>query len=91
MSVADAAEEIVTPRIPRLPAIDRASLSLGWAGVPSTFLLHAERAAQRYGVSQPDLLVELGRRKMVAGQEDMILDVAIDLRDNAERGPEAIA
>jgi 4-hydroxy-2-oxovalerate aldolase len=82
MGVADAAEGIVAARVERLPAIDRASLALGWAGVPSTFLLHAERAARRYGVPQAELLLELGRRKMVAGQEDMILDVAIAMRDS---------
>jgi 4-hydroxy 2-oxovalerate aldolase len=80
IGVADAAEDVVSVRVKRLPAIDRASLSIGWAGVPSTFLLHAERAAQRYEVPQAELLLELGRRKMVAGQEDMILDVAIDMR-----------
>jgi 4-hydroxy-2-oxovalerate aldolase len=86
--VADAAEEIVSTRVDRLPGIDRASLFLGWAGVPSSFLLHAERAARRYDVSQAELLLELGKRKMVAGQEDMILDVAIDMRasgNGAER------
>ncbi|HJZ38684.1 MAG TPA: 4-hydroxy-2-oxovalerate aldolase [Solirubrobacterales bacterium] len=77
-SVAAAAEE-VAEIVDRRPTIDRASLMLGWAGVPSTFLLHSQRAAERYEVEQDQLLLELGRRKIVAGQEDMIIDVAIDL------------
>jgi 4-hydroxy 2-oxovalerate aldolase len=89
MGVANAAEDIVATRLERLPAIDRGSLMLGWAGVPSTFLLHAERAAQRFEVSQAELLLELGRRKMVAGQEDMIVDVAIAMRSFAGREADA--
>lgn len=78
----DAAENLVRPMMKRKNVevvIDRDSLSLGYAGVYSSFLLHAKRAAQRFGVDTRDILLELGRRKMVGGQEDMIIDVAVEL------------
>ena len=75
----DLAEETVLPIIPKVPTIDRASLTIGYAGVYSTFLLHAQRAAKKFGVETRDILVELGRRKAVGGQEDMIIDVAVEL------------
>ena len=56
-----------------------ASLLLGYAGVYSSFLLHAERAAERFGVSDKEILLEVGRRKAVGGQEDMIIEVAAEL------------
>ncbi len=79
LGLMDVAEEIVRPMMPRQQVIDRAGLLLGYAGVYGSFLLHAERAAERYGVSQADILLELGRRKVVGGQEDMIIDVAVEL------------
>lgn len=78
-----AAENVVKPYITRLPVMDRSSIVQGFAGVYSSFLLHAERAEQRYGVPAHEILYEVGRRRYVGGQEDMIIDIALRL---AERG-----
>ena len=75
----DLAEDVVRPLMPRQQVIDRAGLILGYAGVYGSFLLHAQRAAERYNVSQAEILLELGRRQVVGGQEDMIIDVALEL------------
>ena len=79
-----AAEEVVAPFIPRLPWMDRSSIVQGYAGVYSSFLLHAQRAAERYGVPAHAILEKVGEAGYVGGQEDMIIDVALALREERE-------
>lgn len=78
-SIMDVAEDLVVPMMDHPIRVDRDALTLGYAGVYSSFLLFAQRAEKKYGVSARDILVELGRRGTVGGQEDMIEDVALTL------------
>nr|WP_229894179.1 4-hydroxy-2-oxovalerate aldolase [Streptomyces glebosus] len=81
--ILDAAENVTRPYIHRLPWPDRSSIVQGHAGVYSSFLLHAERAAQRYGVPAHQILREVGAAGYVGGQEDMIIDIALRLKEKA--------
>ncbi len=82
-----AAQEVVRPFISRLPWMDRSAIVQGVAGVYSSFLLHAERAAERYGVPAHAILQRVGEAGYVGGQEDMIIDVALQLRREQDSGP----
>jgi len=85
LELIDVAEEVVRPEMNGDCVADRLSILMGYAGVYSSFLRHADRAAQRYGVSGAQVLLEAGRRKLVGGQEDQLIDIALEI---ARRGAE---
>jgi len=77
--IMDLAAELIDPILPRPQVISNDALAIGYAGAYSSFLLHAQRAGKKFGIDSRDILIELGKRKAVGGQEDLIIDVAIDL------------
>ena len=80
MKIADAAQDVVRPAMPSECLVDRSAMMMGYAGCYSSFLKHAENHAERYGVPAAEILLEAGARKLVGGQEDQLIDIALELR-----------
>lgn len=87
LKMIDAAEDVVRPVMDDECVLDRLSLIMGYAGVYSSFLKHAYRASERYGVPGADILLECGQRKLVGGQEDQIIQIAADLASRRDQQP----
>ena len=85
LKLMDIAEELVPPVMGKPATIDRAALTLGYCGVYSSFLRHAEKAAEKFGVDAREILMEVGKRKAVGGQEDLIIEVAHELSRRQSR------
>lgn len=84
-NIMDTAEKVLTPMLMKKPVKDNAAITIGYAGVYGSFSLHAIRAAQRYNLDVRDILVECGRRKLVGGQEDMIIEIAVRLANERQK------
>jgi 4-hydroxy 2-oxovalerate aldolase len=80
MKIIDASEDVVRPAMPEECQLDRMTMMMGYAGVYSSFLKHAGNAAERYGVSGAQILQIAGERKLIGGQEDQLIDIALELR-----------
>jgi 4-hydroxy 2-oxovalerate aldolase len=85
LQIVDASEDVIKPAMPEECQLDRMTLMMGYAGVYSSFLKHAGNAADRYGVSGAKILLEAGRRKLIGGQEDQLIDIALMLRAQADK------
>ena len=90
LTMFDVAEDVVRPVMEEEAALSRLALIMGYAGVYSSFLRHAYRAADRYGVSGAEILLRCGERRLVGGQEDQIIDIAVELATEAASGPAAV-
>jgi 4-hydroxy 2-oxovalerate aldolase len=80
LKIVDAAEDVVLPAMPEECHLGRNALMIGYAGVYSSFLRHADNAAARYDVSAAKILLEAGERKLIGGQEDQLIDIALQLK-----------